>query len=194
MKTKYAKQEREKIFFDTEFTGLHKDTTIISIGLISESGKTFYAEFTDYNKKQLNDWLKLNVIDNLILSKFPKRFHEGSCYINHEWGFSDYLIRGTKNDVAKWLKKWLNQFEGVQMWGDCISYDWVLICDLFKDSLPENVYYIPFDVCTLFAVRNEDPDITRMVFVNNNVEVNNVAHIFIRPDILMHLCPVVNLS
>ena len=30
-----------KIFFDTEFTGLHKDTTIISIGMISENGKKF---------------------------------------------------------------------------------------------------------------------------------------------------------
>jgi hypothetical protein len=39
---------KTKIFFDTEFTGLHQGTTLISIGLISECGKTFYAEFTDY--------------------------------------------------------------------------------------------------------------------------------------------------
>ena len=37
-----------KIFFDTEFTGLHKDTSLISIGLVDEDGKTFYAEFLDY--------------------------------------------------------------------------------------------------------------------------------------------------
>lgn len=35
------------IFFDTEFTGLHKDTTLISIGLVSETGEKFYAEFDD---------------------------------------------------------------------------------------------------------------------------------------------------
>ena len=34
------------IFFDTEFTGLRKDTTLISIGMIAENGKTFYAELT----------------------------------------------------------------------------------------------------------------------------------------------------
>ena len=33
-----------KIFFDTEFTGLHQKTTLISIGLIAETGETFYAE------------------------------------------------------------------------------------------------------------------------------------------------------
>lgn len=43
-----------KVFFDTEFTGLHQKTTLISIGLISEDGKTFYAELTDYDQTQVD--------------------------------------------------------------------------------------------------------------------------------------------
>jgi DNA polymerase III epsilon subunit-like protein len=39
-----------KIFFDTEFTGLHKDTTLISIGLVSEDNRKFYAELIDYKE------------------------------------------------------------------------------------------------------------------------------------------------
>ena len=35
-----------KVWFDTEFTGLHKNTTLISIGLVNEYNETFYAEFT----------------------------------------------------------------------------------------------------------------------------------------------------
>ncbi|WP_376716592.1 hypothetical protein [Vagococcus carniphilus] len=58
-----------KVFFDTEFTGLHKDTTLISIGLIAENGNKFYAEFTDYDKTQIDDWLQENVINNLYLEK-----------------------------------------------------------------------------------------------------------------------------
>ena len=53
------------IYFDTEFTGLHKDTTLISIGLVTENGDTFYAEFDDYDKTQCNDWIQENVINNL---------------------------------------------------------------------------------------------------------------------------------
>ena len=34
--------ERTKIFLDTEFTGLHKNTTLISIGLVSECWGAFY--------------------------------------------------------------------------------------------------------------------------------------------------------
>ena len=50
-----------RLFFDMEFTGLHKNTTPISIGIVSEGGKTFYAEFTDYDESQCDDWIKENV-------------------------------------------------------------------------------------------------------------------------------------
>lgn len=54
-----------KIFMDTEFTGLHKNTKLISIGLISEDGRSFYGELNDYG--EVNDsWLLENVIDNLL--------------------------------------------------------------------------------------------------------------------------------
>lgn len=63
-----------KIYYDSEFTGLHKDTTLISIGLISECGtKTFYAEFLDYDKSQVDDWIQNNVIDNLLFNKHIKK-------------------------------------------------------------------------------------------------------------------------
>ena len=52
-----------KIYFDTEFTGLHKDTTLISIGLVSECGKTFYGECYDYDENQID------TVKNALLSK-----------------------------------------------------------------------------------------------------------------------------
>ena len=33
-----------KIFFDTEFTGLVQNTKLISIGMVDENGRAFYAE------------------------------------------------------------------------------------------------------------------------------------------------------
>jgi hypothetical protein len=47
---KNLSNKRTKVFFNTEFTGLHQNTTLISIGLVSECGKTFYAELTDYDR------------------------------------------------------------------------------------------------------------------------------------------------
>ena len=38
-----------KIFLDTEFTGLHRNASLISIGLAAENGDVFYGELTDYD-------------------------------------------------------------------------------------------------------------------------------------------------
>ena len=53
-----------RCFMDTEFTGLHQKTTLISLGIVSEDGRTFYAEFNDYAQDQVDEWLKDNVIKN----------------------------------------------------------------------------------------------------------------------------------
>ena len=63
------------IFFDTEFTGLNQNTTLISIGLVDENGDTFYAELTDYDETQCDDWIKTNVLGNLKLGFIKKNNH-----------------------------------------------------------------------------------------------------------------------
>ena len=47
-------------FFDTEFTGLRKDTTLISIGIVSDTGDRFYAELTDYDEGMCDEWIEKN--------------------------------------------------------------------------------------------------------------------------------------
>ena len=149
-----------KIFFDTEFTGLHQNTTLISIGLIAETGETFYAELTDYDKGQVDDWLQENVINNLMglepigKPNAPISLPPG-CYC------------GDKNRIAWELGRWLSQWDNVEMWSDCLSYDWVLFNQLWGHAfnVPKNVYYIPFDICTLFKIKGIDPDISRERFI-----------------------------
>lgn len=139
-----------KVFFDTEFTGLHQNTTLISIGLISADGKTFYAEFNDYDESQIDDWLHENVIANL-------KYKVVKSYANtDEWKGDTAFIRDR-------LWNWLMQFEEVEMWSDCLAYDWVLFCQIFGHAfkIPKNVKYIPFDICTLFRMKGIDPDINR---------------------------------
>ena len=175
---------RTKIFFDTEFTGLHQNTTLISIGLVSEDNRTFYAEFNDYDRLQCDDWIKEHVIDNLVMkppkpgeqeyyhAKRDKKNPIGQDIYN---GYSVQL-RNNKETIADELTLWLSQFGDVEMWSDCLSYDWVLFSQLYGHAfnIPVNVYYIPFDICTLFKVKNVDPDINREKFAE--VEDVNLKH------------------
>ena len=149
--------KKTKIFFDTEFTGLHQKTTLISIGLISECGKTFYAELTDYDKSQIDEWLQKNVIDNLTL-----RTRENLQYTKD----NKVEIRCDSKNLKGFLEQWLSQFESVEIWSDCLSYDWVLFNQIFGHAfnIPKNVYYIPFDICTLFYAKGIGPDISREEF------------------------------
>jgi len=147
---------KTKLFFDTEFTGLHQNTTLISIGIISECGKTFYAEFTDYDKTQIDDWLNTNVIENL---KFHRETGTDVFWYNGE----NTEMYGDSELIKYFLEKWLKQFNEVEIWSDCLAYDWVLFNNIFGHAfnIPKNIYYIPFDLCTLLKIKGIDPDISR---------------------------------
>ena len=56
-----------EIFLDTEFTGLQQDADLISVAMVSEDDRWFYAEFTDFDAAKLSDWHKENVLPYLFL-------------------------------------------------------------------------------------------------------------------------------
>ncbi|MEO0639564.1 MAG: hypothetical protein AAFY70_07560, partial [Bacteroidota bacterium] len=57
--------KRNLLFLDSEFTGLHQQAELISLGIVSDTGSTFYAEFIDYDPESITPWLKENVIAHL---------------------------------------------------------------------------------------------------------------------------------
>lgn len=147
-----------KVFFDTEFTGLHQNTTLISIGLVAETGETFYAELTDYDQSQVDDWLKENVIGKLWV--------DGAAICTD---LKRFVALNDTPYVKNALINWFDQFDQVEIWSDCLSFDWVLFCQIFRHAfnIPKNVYYIPFDICTLFKAKGIDPDINREEFAKS---------------------------
>lgn len=165
-----------KIFFDTEFTGLHKDTTLISLGMISEDSKRFYAEFNDYNKSQINDWIKENVIKHtMYLCENSSRL----CSDNLNY----MCCVGNKDSVKKRLLKWLNQFETVELYSDCCHYDMVLFVDIFGTAfdLPKNVcpvcYDINQDIAKVLSISNSKAfDISREEFSGINGKKHNALY------------------
>lgn len=122
-----------KVFFDTEFTGLHQATTLISIGCVAEGGETFYAELTDYDRSQVSPWIKENVIDNLLfqeqIQELPYRYREPTID-----GVA-WQVKGDRADVSRLLRDWLEGLGKVEMWSDCLAYDWVLFSELFGGAM-----------------------------------------------------------
>ncbi|AMB18612.1 Rnase H [Bacillus phage Eldridge] len=152
-----------RLYLDTEFTGLHQHTTLISIGIKAANGKKFYAESTTYDPNQVDDWIKDNVIDNLIFN--------GTEDFTQHLGDHTY-VKGPEDVIAVQLAKWLTQFNQVEIWSDCLAYDLVLFNQLFGGALsvPDCVYYIYYDICTLFKMFGIDPDISREAFIDKPIK------------------------
>lgn len=162
------------IYFDTEFTGLHKNTTLISIGLISEDNKTFYAEFTDYNKSQCDDWINENVINNLSIKDYGVQ--------KDTW--NETIIKGNKALIKFYLSMWLSQFESVQLVSDVSHYDMVLFIDIFGSAwdLPKNInpscHDINQDIAECYAITEEQAfDMSREeILIDCEVSISGDKH------------------
>ncbi|MMZ46538.1 3'-5' exoribonuclease [compost metagenome] len=155
-----------RAFFDFEFTGLHQLTTPISLGIVMENGEEFYAEFTDYDRAQITLWVEDNVLSGLFLEDTEQE--RAMNYYKEDRG-----------EISSLLTCWLRKFGGtIEFWGDCLSYDWVLFNSLFGDalSIPKNVSYIPFDICTLFEIRGIDSDCNREEFARLKMGENDRKH------------------
>jgi hypothetical protein len=148
---------RTKIFYDSEFTGLHQHTTLISIGLVSECGQQFYAEFSDYDKSQCDEWIMDNVIQHTRWIQ-----HSETQVINHREDKTQ-LCFGDTAMVREQLQQWLVQFGQIEIWADCLAYDWVLFCQIFGGALfiPKQIFFMPFDLSTYFKLQGFEPNCNR---------------------------------
>lgn len=165
--------KRTKIFLDMEFTGLHKLTTPVSIALVAANGKEYYAEFTDYDKLQVDNFLRELVLPKRILTEY-------NFEADYNPDDDTVLVKGDIELVKETLTAWLEQFKetGVEIWGDTLAYDWVLFVSIFGNAfdVPKHIFYIPFDIATALKCFGEDPDVTREEFAYTKEELEKLKN------------------
>lgn len=128
------------LYFDMEFTGLKKDTTIISLGIVDQNGRSIYLEYTDYNKSDVDDWIQENVIKNTIFLKDDIKEIEPHVTENG----TDAVVIGNTEYNRQVLKYWLSLYdnEDIQFVSDVCHYDMVLLIDALYGhglNIPSNV-------------------------------------------------------
>lgn len=95
-----------KYWFDTEFIEDGKTIDLVSIGIVSEDGREYYAESSECDLSRANDWVKKNVITQLTgLSKSRDEI---------------------RTDILSFVGR-----EEPEFWAWYASYDWVVLCQLF---------------------------------------------------------------
>lgn len=175
-------QVRTKIFLDTEITDLSMHADPISIALVAEDNTYFYAEFNDFDPNKITDtsWMDKNVFFKLKFKEPKSGEHEYYTKSRTDKDIpltrkSNIEMRGSTKEIEEELRVWINQFIGkVEIWADLYVYDWIIFRDIVLQSvLPQNVYYIPFDICTLLEERGIDPDIDREKLIDLD-DINSI--------------------
>lgn len=154
------------VYFDTEFTGLHKDTTLISLGMVADNGSKFYAEFNDFDSKQLNDWIINNVINN-------NSFHNKDLKDMIRDDPHCTYVNGDTKAVRKALKKWLSDFNmSIQLVSDVCHFDFVLFISIFGSAFDLPGFISPYchdisqDIANFLHISDKEAfDLSRENFV-----------------------------
>jgi len=160
-----------RCFLDTEFTGLHKNTTLISIGLVSEHGDKFYAEFNDYDKSQCDHWINEHVISKL-------KWNDVNVFFEANTEKKITYAKNDKERISTILHMWLRQFKKIEFWGDTIAYDWILFMDLLgmgspMRKMPSNfTSYQAFDIFTALRIIGINPKKNRHALLGLDDKIN----------------------
>ena len=113
-----------KVFFDTRYTGPHKNATLISIGLIDEAGRSFYGEFSDYYEEMCDVLTEITTIKNLKFRNFTEMtFLDRST--------SNWEVYGPIEYIKFALQNWFSAYSCVELVSDKCYYNVILFFDIF---------------------------------------------------------------
>jgi DNA polymerase III epsilon subunit-like protein len=122
-----------KIFLDCEFTQLNKDSKLISLALVSESGDEYYVELTDsYSVEDCSDFVIQYVLPQLDRTRYGQSLAEARV------------------SLRRFLGSFVDQLE---VCSDAPHWDWQLFRDLVcvdHQPWPLHVMGQPTDLTILF--------------------------------------------
>jgi hypothetical protein len=101
-----------KYFLDTEFYEDGSTIDLISIGVVAEDGREFYACSTDAQLHRVSPWVREHVLPQL-----PP--YSADSWRSRPW-------------IATNLRGFLEEGGGKpEIWGYYADYDWVVVCQLY---------------------------------------------------------------
>lgn len=109
-----------KYWFDTEFVEKPCTIDLISIAVVAEDSRTFYAESTEVDWAQASPW----VLDNV-------RPHLSFDYLDRHRTFTEAgettEMAAPRNEIGAALLRWAND-PSPEFWAYYADYDWVALC------------------------------------------------------------------
>ncbi|MGW5519228.1 3'-5' exoribonuclease domain-containing protein [Nocardia africana] len=132
--------------YDLEFLEDGRTIELISIGIVSESGREYYAVNLDLPVKRIrkHQWLMVNVVPSL-----PKPAGDWNNHMPRRWLF-DYNNHAVKHRdrIAEEVRAFLLAEGKPELWADYGAYDHVALCQLWGPmiNLPAGLPMFTHDI------------------------------------------------
>lgn len=169
-----------KYFFDTEFIEWAGGIDLVSIGIVSEDGDTFYAESTNFDERNADQWVKDNVLAKLEWWG-NENANKGFCnsFSQQQPGNTwKTEVFGTEALIASELLAWIgNPSTKPEFYAYYGAYDWVLFARLFGRliNLPKGFPMYVMDLKQMMDHERLDSDWKRTVCPDPEGEHNALA-------------------
>ena len=113
-----------KFWLDTEFIEDGKTIDLISIGIVAEDGREYYAISTEFKARKASQWVK----DNVLVHLPERHVYPGMP----GYGWND-VERARAWKPRKQIAAEIVAFVGdaPEFWGYYADYDWVVLCQLY---------------------------------------------------------------
>lgn len=140
-----------KYFYDTEFHEDGKTIDFISIGVVAEDGREFYAVSEDFDTRRVaqNNWLMENVMSSIKHDQFVVSDFLGASFVRDIFVTDENAMSRTQ--VALELEEFIGQDDKPELWAWFGAYDHVCLAQLWGKmiDLPRNVPMYTNDLKTL---------------------------------------------
>jgi hypothetical protein len=121
-----------KYWFDTEFIEDGRTIELLSIGIVAEDGREFYAEVWDADIRKADAWVKANVFPYLVHLTHGKHV---------SWDDFPSCPAVRKSQLGALIHEFCapERHGKPEFWAYYADYDWVALCQLFGRmiDLPE---------------------------------------------------------
>jgi hypothetical protein len=125
-----------RYWFDTEFIEDGKTIDLISIGIVAEDGREYYAVLRDFNRVKFfqNPWLVEHVAPSLPIVKVDPKLP--LSYANYDEVYTDPSWK-RRDEVRTEVVAFCDpeQHGKPEVWAYYADYDWVALCQLFGRML-----------------------------------------------------------
>jgi hypothetical protein len=130
-----------KYFIDTEFIEDGRIIELISIGIVAEDGREYYAQSVEFDPAYASGWVREHVLTHLkTCSSTGKWNMDKSLYSWCRCDKPDCPWR-QRNEIADEIRAFLDieKYGEPELWGYYSAYDHVAFCQLFGTmmDLPE---------------------------------------------------------